>query len=426
MPEAARPEPSRPYRWMVLFVVSLAMFGSYYAYDALSPLADLLKQQLGFSDSNIGLLQAIYSFPNIFTVVIGGLIIDRLGLRKSLIIFGVLCLLGPGINAASGQLWIMAMGRLVFGMGAESLNVAVTTALAKWFKGKELSFAFGMNLTICRLGSFAALNSPTWARAAYASWRGPFLIAFVISSLSFVGAMVYWILEAHAEKKYHLGEASTDKVVFGDLFKFGLSYWLIVALCIVFYSAIFPFQTFAVKFFIEAHGTSREFGGFLSSMLTLFAMIATPLFGLLVDRVGKRALLMMFGSLLLIPVYLMMAYTQVNLYIPMAMMGVAFSLIPAVMWPSVAYIVEQSKLGTAYGVMTMIQNIGLFGFNLLIGWANTRGGASASNPAGYHMGMWIFSVLGLLGVLFAFLLRQRETGTHGHGLETITTVSARA
>ena len=137
MPEAARPEPSRPYRWMVLFVVSLAMFGSYYAYDALSPLADLLKQQLGFSDSNIGLLQAIYSFPNIFTVVIGGLIIDRLGLRKSLMIFGALCLVGPGINAASGQLWIMAMGRLVFGMGAESLNVAVTTAMPLMSKGRR-------------------------------------------------------------------------------------------------------------------------------------------------------------------------------------------------------------------------------------------------------------------------------------------------
>src|SRR5437764_14718505 len=121
---------------------------------------------------------------------------------------------------------------------------------------------------------------------------------------------------------------------------------------------------------MEAHGTSREFGGFLSSMLTLFAMIATPLFGLWVDRIGKRALLMMFGSLLLIPVYLMMAYTHVNLYIPMAMMGVAFSLIPAVMWPAVAYIVEQSKLGKAYGRMTMNQNIGLFGFNLMIGWAN--------------------------------------------------------
>jgi len=425
MPEIVRPEPSRVYRWMVLLVVSIAMFGNYYVYDALSPLADVLKQQLGFSDSNIGLLQAIYSFPNIFTVVIGGFIIDRIGLRKSLMIFGVLCLIGPAITAAASHLWMMATGRLIFGMGAESLIVAVTAALARWFKGKELSFAFGINLTIARLGSFAALNSPTWARSAYAYWRWPFLIMLAFSTLCVIGAVVYWIMELYAEKNYHLGEASTDKVVFADLFKFGVSYWYIVALCITFYSAIFPFQTFAVKFFMEAHGTSREQGGFLSSMLTLFAMFATPLFGLMVDRVGKRAVLMMFGSMLLIPVYLMMAYTSVNLYVPMAMMGVAFSLIPAVMWPSVAYIVEQSKLGTAYGLMTMIQNIGLFGFNLLIGWANDYGNASAANPAGYRLGMWIFSVLGVLGVFFAFLLRQRENGPHGHGLETITTASAK-
>jgi MFS family permease len=422
--ENDRPQPSRFYRWAVLVVVSLAVFGSYYVYDALSPLADLLKQQLGFSDSDIGLLQAIYSFPNIFTVVIGGFIIDRLGLRKSLMIFGVLCLIGPSITVASGKLWLMASGRLIFGMGAESLVVGATVALARWFRGKELSFAFGINLTICRLGSFAALNSPTWARAAYANWRGPFLISVGFAALCVLGAIVYWAMEVYAEGHYHLGAASTDKVVLSDLFNFGMSFWFIVGLCVVFYSAIFPFQTFAVKFFIEAHGTSREFGGFLSSMLTLFAMIATPLFGLLVDRIGKRALLMMFGSLLLIPVYLIMGYTRVNLYLPMAMMGVAFSLIPAVMWPSVAYIVEPSKLGTAYGVMTMVQNIGLFGFNLLVGWANDLGKASAANPAGYRLGMWIFSVLGFLGVFFAFLLHQRETGPHGHGLETITTATA--
>ncbi len=425
MPEILRPEPSRLYRWVVLMVLSLAMFGSYYAYDALSPLADVLKQQLSFSDKDIGLLQAIYSFPNIFTVVIGGFIIDRLGLRKSLMIFGILCLIGPAITAASGQLWVMSTGRLVFGMGAESLNVAVIAAMARWFKGKELSFAFGINLTICRLGTFAALNSPTWARGAYVYWRWPFLIALGLSVFCVVGAAIYWVMEVYAEKNYRLGEASTDKVVFGDLFKFGVSYWFIVALCVTFYSAIFPFQTFAVKFFIEAHGTSRELGGFLSSMLTVFAMIFTPLFGLFADRVGKRALLMMLGSTLLIPVYLMMAYTHVNLYVPMAMMGVAFSLIPAVMWPSVAYIVDQSKLGTAYGLMTMIQNIGLFGFNLLIGWSNDHGHASADNPAGYHLGMWIFSILGFLGVFFAFLLHERETGPHGHGLESITTASAR-
>jgi len=426
MTESIRPEPTRIYRWLVLVFLSLAMFGSYYAYDALSPLADVLKQQLHFTDENIGFLQAIYSFPNIFTVVIGGLIIDRLGLRKSLMIFGVLSVIGPAITASSSTLAFMAAGRLIFGMGAESLNVAVTAALARWFKGKELSFAFGLNLTICRLGSFAALNSPTWARAAYANWRWPFLIALGLSVFCVVGAAIYWVLEVQAEKNFRLGEASTDKVVFSDLFKFGVSYWYIVALCVTFYSAVFPFQTFAVKFFMEAHGTSREFGGFLSSMLTLFAMIATPLFGLWVDRVGKRALLMMLGSLLLIPVYLIMAYTQVNLYIPMAMMGVAFSLIPAVMWPSVAYIVDQAKLGTAYGLMTMIQNIGLFGFNILVGWANTHSNADATNPAGYRLGMWIFSTLGFLGLFFAFLLRQRELGPHGHGLETITTAKPTA
>jgi MFS family permease len=421
MHDTTRPEPTRLYRWMVLVFLSLAMFGSYYAYDALSPLADVLKQQLGFSDLNIGFLQMMYSFPNIFTVVIGGFIIDRLGLRKALMIFAVLSFVGPAITVASGQLAIMATGRLIFGMGAESLNVAVTAALARWFKGKELSFAFGLNLTICRLGTFAALNSPTWARAAYANWRWPFLIALALSVFCVVGAVIYWIMEVNAEKNFNLGEASTDKVIFKDLFKFGVSYWYIVALCVTFYSAIFPFQTFAVKFFMEAHGTSREFGGFLSSTLTLFAMIATPLFGLWADRVGKRALLMMLGSLMLIPVYLMMAYTHVNLYVPMAMMGVAFSLIPAVMWPSVAYLVDQSRLGTAYGLMTMIQNIGFGGFNVLVGWANTHSHAGLDNPTGYNLGMWIFSILGFLGVLFAFLLRQRELGPHGHGLETITT-----
>jgi MFS family permease len=426
MTETPRPKPSPLYRWLVLIFVSLAMFGSYYAYDALSPLADVLKQQLGFSDVNLGFLQFMYSFPNIFTVVIGGIIIDRLGLRKALMIFAVLSFVGPAITASSGHLSIMATGRLIFGMGAESLNVAVTTALARWFRGKELSFALGLNLTASRLGTFAALNSPTWARWAYANWRTPFLIAFGFTSFCLIGAIFYWIMEVWAEKNYDLGKVSTDKVVFSDLWKFGGSYWLIVALCVVFYSAIFPFQTFAVKFFMEAHGTSREVGGFLSSMLTLFAMIATPLFGLWVDRIGKRALLMMFGSMLLIPVYLMMAYTQVNLYIPMAMMGVAFSLIPAVLWASVAYLVDQQKLGTAYGLMTMLQNIGFGGFNLLIGWANTYSHAGADNPRGYNLGMWIFSVLGILGVTFAFLLRQRELGPHGHGLESITTATKTA
>jgi MFS family permease len=415
-----KPSPPKSFRWVVLILISLAMFGNYYIYDAISPMADLLATQLGFSDSNIGLLQAIYSIPNIFMVLIGGFIIDRLGTKKSTVIFALLCMLGAVITAATPKLEIMAAGRLVFGLGAESLIVAVTTAIAKWFKGKELSFAFGINLTIARLGSFAALNSPSWASKAFENWQGPLIISVFFGVICVAGAVLYWGLETRAHRIYQISSAGeTDKVVFKDLFGFGKSYWYIVLLCITFYSAIFPFQTFAVKFFIEAHGTTREFGGFLSSMLTLFAMIATPLFGLLVDKVGRRAQFMMYGSLLIIPVYLIMAYTHLSLYIPMAMMGIAFSLIPGVMWPSVAYIVDQSKLGTAFGLMTMIQNIGLAGFNLMVGWANDYTGASAANPGGYTLGMWIFSSLGFFAFIFAFLLRRSETGPDAHGLETI-------
>jgi MFS family permease len=416
-----RPQAPVLFRWAVLVFISLAMFGNYYVYDSISPLADVLKAQLHFSDSDIGLLNAIYSIPNIFMVLIGGIIIDYIGTRKATFLFALLCVLGAALTAVSGMLWVMAAGRLVFGLGAESLIVAVTTAIAKWFKGKELSFAFGVNLTIARLGSFAALNSPSWGSRFYESWQRPLVISAAFGLMCIVGAILYWILERRAESRYALGrESGTDKVMFRDIWNFGVSYWFIVALCITFYSGIFPFQTFAVKFFMEAHGVSRELGGFLSSMLTMFAMICTPLFGLLVDRVGRRALFMMFGSLLLVPVYLIMAYSQITLYIPMALMGIAFSLIPAVMWPSVAYIVDEKKLGTAYGLMTLIQNIGLAGFNLLIGWANDTSAASAQHPEGYNLGMWIFSSLGLFGLLFAWLLRRRETGPRAHGLETIT------
>ncbi|HME36340.1 MAG TPA: MFS transporter [Candidatus Sulfotelmatobacter sp.] len=447
MHETVRPEPSRPFRWLVLIFASLTMFGNYYVYDCIAPIADLLTKQLGFSDSNIGLLQAIYSIPNVFMVLIGGYIVDRIGTRKAIFIFGTLCFFGAVVTTLSPMLSVMASGRLIFGLGAESLIVAVTTAVAKWFRGKELSFAFGINLMISRAGSLLAQQSPSWAGFAYNYWRNPLLISVGFGALCIVGAVVYWGLEVYAEKRYQVGPAgATDKVVFTDIKAFGLSYWYIVLLCITFYSAIFPFETFAYKFFMDAHHVTREAGGDLVGMLTLFTMFGTPIFGLFVDKLGKRALLMMLGSLLLIPVYLMMAYVRssnyVTIYLPssadghfafvahhlppillltMAMMGIAFSLIPAVMWPSVAYLVDQNKLGTAYGLMTMIQNIGLAGFNLMVGWANDYSHAGPDHPSGYNLGMWIFSTLGFLGLTFAFLLRQRELGPHGHGLETITT-----
>jgi len=439
-----KPEPTAFLRWTVLLIISLSMFGNYYIYDSISPLADLLVKQLNFSDSDIGLLQGIYSFPNIIMVLIGGIIIDKIGTRTSVMIFTFLIMLGSIITSLSDQLIIMAAGRLVFGLGAESMIVAITTMIARWFKGKELSFAFGLNLTVARLGSFLALNSPTWGKSYYDSWQSPLWIAVAAGVFAMVTIGIYYFLDIYGAKKYYLPkEGEQDKVNLKEVFTFNRSFWYITALCVTFYSAMFPFQTFAIKFFQDAHGTSREVGGNLSSMLTLAAMFFTPLFGLLADKIGKRSLLMMFGSLLIIPVYLMMAYKigrpdvmtdnsfininfsffdihaaiPVYLLIPMSIMGIDFSLVPAVMWPSVAYIVDGSKLGTAYGLMTMIQNVGLFAFNMIIGFANDISNAGTQNPVGYNLGMWIFSSLGFFGLLFAYLLRKSEKGTGGHGLE---------
>jgi MFS family permease len=447
MPDILRPEPSRFYRWAVLIFISLAQAGNYYIYDSINALERIFIDRLGFSATQFGWLNASYSVAAVATLLVGGIIIDRIGTKKSILAFAALCLLGAAITAAKGSAAVMIAGRTVLGLGAESMIVAVTTALAKWFKGKELSFAFGINLTIARLASVAADNSPTWANRSFypngpagePSWQNPLLIAVGAGVFAVVCSMIYWALESRAEKQYELGKAgSTDKLEFNQIFRFDISYWLVVGLCFTFYSAIFPFRTFAIDFFtnkiLSAHGgvqaaeavrvLSLEQAGRLNSLLPLSAMIATPLFGLLVDRVGKRALFMMLGSLLLMPVYLMMAYSSTSLYVPVSLMGIAFSLIPAVMWPAVAYIVDQSRLGTAYALMTLIQQIGFFLLNLLIGKANDFSQAGLSNPGGYSLGMWIFSVLGFIGMALAILLRIRETGPHRHGLETITTGNA--
>jgi MFS family permease len=436
---AARTLPPRWYRWAVLLVISLAMFGNYYVYDSTGPIFDLLKSQLGFTDQQLGLLYTVYSIAAIIVLLIGGYIIDRYGTKKSILWFGVLCLAAAGVTAISPRLDVMLAGRFLLGLGAEPLIVAVTTALAKWFKGRELSFAFGLNLTIARLGSVSADWSPAWARSSFDTWQGPLWIATGIASTCVVAGMLNWMLEARAEQRYELGQqGSTDKLELKGLYAFSPSFWYIVGLCVVFYSTIFPFRAFAIKYFIEAHGLSREAGGFLNSFLPLSAMVATPLFGLLVDRIGKRSSFMFLGSLMIVPLFLAVTYLPpgmdvgfwlpslgevrlpLTLLIVMSFLGIAFSLIPAIMWPSVAYIVEERRLGSAYSLMTLCQQVGMAAVPYAIGVLNDAAGAGPDHPAGYAGGMWLFTILGLFGLVFSGLLRREERGAHAHGLETIT------
>ena len=429
IPASTAPPPS--VRWLVLLFSSLVMFGNYYVYDSIAPLADILRTQLGFSSTQVGTLNAIYSAPNIVMVLIGGVLVDRFGARNATLGFTAICFLGALLPALSDSVtsWIpvtsfavMATGRLLFGLGAESMIVAVTAALGHWFKGKQLGFAFGLNLSIARAGSYAADISPSWASGAYESgWRGPLLIALAFAAVSLASAAVYWVIDRSAERNYALGHAQqSDRFVASDLWRFDRSYWYIVGLCVTFYSVIFPFRsTFAIEYFQNAKGLSLESAGHMNGYVFLAAIFATPLFGYIVDRVGKRSVAMVLGSLLLLAVFPTLLYTSWHLWVTTVMIGIAFSLVPAVLWPSIPYLVEEKRLGTALGLMTMLQNVGLTVVNLGAGALNDWGGAGAANPDGYRPMLILFATLSMAGLIFSALLRRREAGPHGHGLETV-------
>jgi MFS family permease len=416
-----KPEPTFAARWTVLAAIGIAMYGSYYAFDVIGPLAPVLTRQLHFSDSQIGLLQASYSLPNVFVLLAAGLIIDRIGAKRSMLTFGVIILAGLVVTALTPQIAVMAAGRLILGIGGESLAMATHVAIARWFLRTELSLAFALRTSACRLGSLSAQTSPIWAAAAYGHWRWPLLISVGFGTFCVMGTALYWVLESWGEGGFELGPAGhAGRFAFRDLLQFNRSFWLLAALCVAFYSCIFPFQTFGQKFLINTRHVTPGSASLLIGMEPLFSLLLMPVFGHLVDRKGKRALFMMIGSLLLVPVFLVLAYTDIPPAIPLAMMGVAFALVPAVLWMSVVFVVDRSRLGFASAVVDVVQQVGLVGANLLIGWTNDRWLADAANPAGYRSSMWIFTAFAIVAAFAAIVLRWVETGPHAHGLETLT------
>ena len=403
------------------------MFGNYYVYDAVAPVADLLQKQLGFTDTQLGTLNAIYSLPNIIMVLIGGIIVDRFGTRLSTLVFALIAFVGAVVTAISPAFPVMAAGRLIFGLGTESMIVAITVAIGQWFVGRQLGFAFGVNLSIARAGSYTADMSPSWFDSFYArGWQPPLWLSVAFAAICVVACAAFYLIEVGAARRFKMVQpAPPDRFVWSDLWRFDHSFWYIVGLCVTFYSVIFPFRsTFAIKYFQHAHGLPLDEAGAMNGYVYLAAIFATPLFGLMVDKLGHRAFFMAFGTALLAIVFPILGYTNMNLWVSTVLIGIAFSLVPAVLWPAVPYVVSAERLGTAYGLMTMLQNVGLTVFNVAAGRLNDVSGAGPENPSGYIPMLWMFCLLSLFGFVFAAALRRRETGPDGHGLETIKAAAA--
>ena len=387
--------------------VALAMLGNYYVYDDVGPVAELLTRQLGFSDSQIGTLNAIYSLPNIGLVLIGGVLVDRFTARAVMLVTTAICLVGAVICAFGSHFEIMAAGRLVFGFGAETMAVAINVAIAQWFGGRYFALAMALNISLGRLGSYLADKSPSFAPDLYASgWQAPMWLAVAFGALSLAGAALYFMIDRReAPRGTLLLPPPPDRIEWRYIFSFNRQYWLVVGTCVAFYSVIFPFRsTFAIKYLQEAQGYSLAAAGTLNSYVFLAAVIATPVFGLLVDKVGRYATLLAAGSLLLPLSFLVLSHSG-GAGLATALLGVSFSFVPAVLWPAVARYVPPTQLGTAYGLINAVQNAGLTLANFAAGYINDTSHASAANPAGYTPMLEFFFVLSVIAFGCALVLK---------------------
>lgn len=400
-------QPGRMVAWVVAVLVAVSLYGNYYVYDSIGPVADLLQQQRGFTDSQIALLNAIYSLPNVVLILVGGVLVDRFGAARMTLVTAGICALGAALTAFSPGFEGMAAGRLLFGIGAETFNIATLAAVADYFGGRSLALAMGAELAIGRLGSYGADMSPTWFAGAYAQgWQPPLVIATVLAAVAFAASLIYWWVDRGPRAAGLLPTGKTaEKFEWRDMLHFGRAYWYLLALCVLWYSVILAFRsTFSIKYFQHVHGLDLATAGQMNSYVFLAAVFATPAFGWMCDRVGRYAPFLALGALLLPVALAVLALTSWSLWLPTALIGISYSLVPAVMWPLTSRLVAPNRFGTAIGLMWVVQNAGVSGANLVAGWLNDQAGASAANPAGYAPMMEFFGFTSVCGVVFALLL----------------------
>jgi MFS family permease len=399
----------KPYRFVVLLCASLMAFGSYFAYDSVGAIETTLIKVFHANRSSIGAMYSVYSIAAVFAVLFGGYLIDRIGTRRASLLFSALVVAGAAIVAAAPNLPVLYLGRIVFGMGSETMIVAQSAIVARWFTGKELALAFGITLTISRLGTLFSFNTEALL-AERMGFRGALWVAAALCLASLLCNWIYVLLDRRAEGILQLPESGAgDKISWADVKRFR------------FYSAIFPFTALSTDFFHDKWGLAQASGegqGLLAgvfynfthmfstaqgttSIIITASMVFAPFAGGLLDRIGKRATVMVLGSLLMIPAHLVMGLTGMSPVIPMIVLGAAFVLVPASIWPSVALIVDEQWVGTGYGIMTAVQNLGLLAFPYL-------NGLLRDTTHGYTASQVMFACLGFAGLVFALLLRSAD------------------
>ena len=440
---------SKGARWAALIIVSFTMMWGYFLTDALSPLMTMLEEQMGWTSLEFGQFNWAYCWFNVFLfmLIFGGIILDKMGVRFTGIVTCILMFAGALIKyyavtqISSGpeagtvfgmrtQVFVACLGYAIFAVGTENCGITVSKVITKWFAGKELALAMGVQVAVARLGTAAALVfCPMIAK--HFSVSAPLLLSAILLCIGFLAYLVFCGMDKKFDAEVAQAQTEPDdvfKVKDLKLIITNRGFWLIALLCLMFYSAVFPFMKYAASLMENKYGVSTTLAGLIPSLIPFGNLIMTPLFGGIYDKKGKGATIMIIGSLLLILVHVLFALPLLNYWwfaaFIMIILGIAFSLVPSAMWPSVPKIIPQKLVGSAYALIFWVQNIGLGFVPLLIGGildkyckVGTRlvEGAEVTQY-NYTLPMIIFALFGIVALLLALRLKAVDK-KEGYGLE---------
>lgn len=407
------------HRFIVLPIICFIGFGSYFCYDGPGALQKDLKHDLKLSTSEYSNLYSWYSWPNVVLSMVGGFLIDKVfGIRLGAVIFAGFVCVGQVIFAAGGLLdmfWLMVVGRFVFGIGGESLCVAVNTYAVQWYKGKELNMVLGLTLSVARAGStvnFSVMKPLYDYVSRY--YSGPMasgmtlMIAGVATILSLVLSVVMWCIDRRAQRLLRRGEGgSGEEVHIGDVKHFPLNFWMLTAICVFYYAAVFPFVSFGQVFFVRKFAMSPVDANYCIGIIYVISLIAAPIIGLAIDFTGRNVLWLLGSVIATIVCHGLLALTFANPWIAMILMGVAFSALAAALWPMVAMVIPEHQCGTAYGIMQSVQNLGLALVNMV--------GGVIVDSRGYLL-LEVFFLLCLSATLMASVTVLLQDKASGGGL----------